>query len=76
MSTNEGEMLLIRKNQLGELTKMPLNGKPYQTVVICLKEDLLRQIALEEQIETGGSIPVPPMYSFLRTSSFVPFFTL
>jgi AraC family transcriptional regulator, exoenzyme S synthesis regulatory protein ExsA len=50
-SIEQGEMLLIRRNQLGELTKAPLNGQDYQTIVIFLKEDLLRQIALEEQIE-------------------------
>lgn len=49
----KGEMLLIRRNQLGELTKTPLDGEDYQTIVICLKEELLRQIALEEQIEIG-----------------------
>ncbi|GAA4339090.1 hypothetical protein GCM10023149_49550 [Mucilaginibacter gynuensis] len=53
ISMERGEMLLIRKNQLGELTKVPLEGEDYQTIVICLKEDLLRQIALEEQIEIG-----------------------
>lgn len=50
-SIGAGEMLLIRRNQLGELTKTPLNGEAYQTIIICLYEDLLRQIALEEQIE-------------------------
>lgn len=50
---NKGQMLLIRKNQLAELTKTPLHGEHYQTIVICLKEDMLRQIALEEQIITG-----------------------
>jgi AraC-like DNA-binding protein len=53
ISMGQGEMLLIRRNQLGELTKTPLNGQDYQTIVIRLKEDLLRQIALEEQIEPG-----------------------
>ncbi len=48
-----GQMLLIQKNQLGELTKIPLEEEYYQTIVISLQEDLLRQIALEEQIETG-----------------------
>jgi len=52
-SMTRGEMLLIRKNQLGEITKMPLPDEDYQTVVISLKEDLLRKIALEEQIEIG-----------------------
>ena len=52
ISMKQGEMLLIRKNQLGEITKMPLDGEDYQTIVICLKEDMLRKIALEEHIET------------------------
>lgn len=51
VSMNGGEMLLIGKNQLGELTKTPLPGESYETIVISLKEDLLRKIALEEQIE-------------------------
>jgi AraC-like DNA-binding protein len=51
VSMTSGEMLLIRKNQLGEITKTPLDGEDYQTIVITLKEDLLRKIALEEQIE-------------------------
>lgn len=64
-SIAQGEMLLIRRNQLGELTKTPLNGEDYQTIVICLKEELLRQIALEEHIEIGrkysgpGNILIP-----------------
>lgn len=53
ISMRRGEMLLIQKNQLGEITKTPLEGEDYQTIVIILKEDLLRQIALEEQIEIG-----------------------
>lgn len=47
-----GEMMLIHKNQLAQITKTPLPGENYQTIVICLQEDLLRKIALEEQIET------------------------
>jgi AraC family transcriptional regulator, exoenzyme S synthesis regulatory protein ExsA len=53
ISMKRGEMLLIRKNQLGQITKAPLHGEDYQTIVITLQEDLLRKIALEEQIETG-----------------------
>jgi len=51
ISMKRGEMLLIRKNQLGEITKTPLPDEDYQTIVICLQEELLRKIALEEQIE-------------------------
>lgn len=70
-SMEQGEMLLIRRNQLGELTKTPLNGEDYQTIVICLKEDLLRQIALEEQIEirekyTGPTNILIPGNDFLH----------
>ncbi|WP_432712377.1 helix-turn-helix domain-containing protein [Pedobacter sp.] len=53
ISMNGGEMMLIRKNQLGELTKTPPEGENYQTIIICLKEDLLRKFALEEQIEVS-----------------------
>ena len=51
ISMRRGELLLIRKNQLGQLTKTPLPDEDYQTIVIRLQEHLLRQIALEEQIE-------------------------
>jgi hypothetical protein len=46
-----GELLLIGKNQLGTLTKTPLPGSNYETIVISLQEDLLRRIVLEEKIE-------------------------
>jgi AraC-like DNA-binding protein len=67
----QGEMLLVRKNQLGEITKTPLQGEDYQTIVIFLKEDLLRKIALEEQIEitqkyTGPSNVLIPGNDFLH----------
>lgn len=60
VSMGRGEMLLIQKNQLGEIIKMPLEGEDYQTVVICLQEDLLRKIALEEQIEIERKYTGPP----------------
>jgi len=71
ISMEQGEMLLIRRNQLGELTKTPLDDKDYQTIVICLKEELLRQIALEEQIEVAKKYNGPinillPQNDFLR----------
>jgi AraC-like DNA-binding protein len=50
ISMRRGEMLLIGKNQLGQITKTPLPGEDYETIVIALQEDLLRKIALEEQI--------------------------
>ncbi|WP_285055270.1 helix-turn-helix domain-containing protein [Pedobacter ginsengisoli] len=59
ISMKGGQMLLIRKNQLGEITKTPLEHEHYETVIICLKEDLLRQYALEEQIEPGQKYTGP-----------------
>lgn len=60
VSMGAGEMLLVQKNQLGEITKTPLDGEDYQTIVICLQEDMLRTIALEEQVETGHKYSGPP----------------
>ena len=50
ISMQKGEMLLIRKNQLAELIKIPGDSGSYQTIVLCLHEELLRTIALEEKI--------------------------
>ncbi len=53
VSMGRGQMLLIQKNQLGEITKSPGGDEAYQTIVISLQEDWLRKIALESHIETG-----------------------
>lgn len=71
ISMERGQMLLIQKNQLAEITKIPLEDNEYQTIVIRLKEDLLRQIVLEEQIEMdqkymGPSNIIIPPNEFLR----------
>jgi AraC-like DNA-binding protein len=71
ISMKGGQMLLIRKNQLGVITKVPVPGEDYQTVIICLKEDLLRKIALEQQIQvnkkyTGAPNILVPESDFLH----------
>jgi AraC family transcriptional regulator, exoenzyme S synthesis regulatory protein ExsA len=71
ISMEAGEMLLVRKNQLGEITKTPVDGGDYQTIVIYLKEDFLRKIALEEQVEikrryTGQPNIIIPRNDFLH----------
>ncbi|UYQ95722.1 AraC family transcriptional regulator [Chitinophaga horti] len=50
-SMSGGQMMLVHKNQLAEITKTPADDGDYQTIVIILKEDLLRQIALDEHID-------------------------
>jgi AraC-like DNA-binding protein len=51
ISMRRGQMLLVGKNQLGQITKTPLPDEDYETIVISLQEDLLRAIALEEKME-------------------------
>jgi AraC-like DNA-binding protein len=60
ISIKAGEMLLIGKNQLGTLTKTPLPGQDYESIVISLQEDLLRKIALEEKLIGDGKYTGPP----------------
>lgn len=54
ISISAGHVLLIHKNQLGTLTKTPGPNGHYETIVISLQEDLMRQIALEEKLEADG----------------------
>ncbi len=51
VTMTSGELLLIRRNQLGTITKTPLPGQDYQTFVLVLQDDVLRKIAHEEQID-------------------------
>lgn len=71
VSMEKEEMLLVRKNQLATLTKSPLNDGGYQTIIIRLQNDLLRQIALEEKIVVDRKYIGPnnihiPANDFLR----------
>lgn len=68
---NGGELLLIGKNQVGTMTKVPPPGAPYETIVISLQEDLLRTIALEEDLASEAKYQgLPnrkiPMNDFLK----------
>lgn len=72
VSMRSGEMLLIGKNQLGQITKVPLADEYYETIVICLQEEVLRKIALEEGIEPQDKYIGPrniliPANDFLRS---------
>ena len=71
ISMRRGEMLLIGKNQLAQITKTPLPDEDYETIVISLQEYLLRKIALDEQIEirqkyTGPANILLPRNDFLQ----------
>ncbi len=60
ISLTGGELLLIGRNQLGTLTKTPLPGRNYETIVISLQEELLRKIVLEEKLESDRKYVGPP----------------
>jgi AraC-like DNA-binding protein len=61
ISMKSGEMLLIGKNQLGQITKTPLPPEGhYETIVINLQEELLRKMVLEEQIVIKQKYTGPP----------------
>ncbi|RFZ83165.1 AraC family transcriptional regulator [Mucilaginibacter terrenus] len=60
ISMSGEEVLLIGRNQVGTLSKTPLPGGNYETIVISLQEDLLRKIALEEKIEAERKYVGPP----------------
>jgi AraC family transcriptional regulator, exoenzyme S synthesis regulatory protein ExsA len=71
VSRRKGEMFLIGKNQLAQITKTPLPGEDYETIVISLQEDLLRQMALDQHIQvsrkyTGPANVLIPDNDFLR----------
>ncbi|RZJ27262.1 MAG: AraC family transcriptional regulator [Chryseobacterium sp.] len=66
-----GEVLLIHRNQLGTLTKTPLPGGNYETIVISLQDNLLSKIVLEEKLESdkkyvGLSNVLIPSNEFLK----------
>ncbi len=75
ISMGQGEMLLIHRNQLGQIIKMPPEGGNYQTIVIKLQEEMLRQIALEEHIETDKRYTGPANILIPETTSSVTFFS-
>ncbi|MNK67119.1 Virulence regulon transcriptional activator VirF [compost metagenome] len=60
VNISAGGVLLIHKNQLGTLTKTPGPSGHYETIVISLQEDLMRQIALEERLEAHGKYTGAP----------------
>lgn len=74
ISMESGQMLLIQKNQLGEITKSPLENEEYQTIVIILQEDFLRKIALEEQITIAHKYIGPPNILIPRSDFLHAFF--
>lgn len=70
-SIQQGDILLVAKNQVAQLIKTPSSDGHYETIVIVLHEELLRAIALEEKIDirekyTGPSYVLIPPNDFMQ----------
>ncbi|WP_343691175.1 AraC family transcriptional regulator [Chitinophaga sp.] len=70
-SIQKGDILLVSKNQVAQLIKTPSSEGVYETIVITLHEELLRTIALEEQIDvrekyTGSPYVLIPPNDFMQ----------
>lgn len=52
ITARSGEVYLVRKHQFVKTTKTPKNNKYYKALMFILKEDMLREYALEKQLET------------------------
>lgn len=55
-----GEVYLVRKHQFVKTTKTPINNEYYKALLFILKEDTLREYALEKQLETTASYQGKP----------------
>lgn len=52
ITARPGEIYLVRKHQFVKTTKIPKYNKHYNALMFILKEETLRQYALEKQLET------------------------
>lgn len=52
ITARPGEVHLVRKHQFVKTTKTPKNNEYYKALLFILKEDMLREYALEKQLET------------------------
>lgn len=75
-----GDVLLVCKHQFVKVTKTPVDNENQEAVLLTLKEDILRNYALENQIDNNGkyngqlNIPIPDN-AFLKGffSSLIPY---
>jgi AraC-like DNA-binding protein len=55
ITARPGEVYLVRKHQFVKTTKTPKNNEYYKALMFILKEDILREYALEKQLETTAN---------------------
>lgn len=51
ITTSPGEVYLVRKHQFVKTTKTPKNNEPYNALMFILKDEILREYALEKQLD-------------------------
>lgn len=51
ISTKSGDILLVRKNQLVKVSKLPFEGDAFRTITILFEEEALRNYALKNDIK-------------------------
>jgi len=53
ITTRSGDIYLVKKHQFVKTTKTPKNNEYYKALMFILKENILREYALEKQMETS-----------------------
>ncbi len=71
ITATSGDVYLVKKHQFIKTTKTPKNNEYYKALMFVLKEDTLREYALEKQLETsvkyqGKSNILMPDSSYLK----------
>ena len=71
ITTKPGDVYLVKKNQFVKTTKTPKNNEYYRALMFILKEDVLREYALEKHMETtaryhGKSNILMPESAYLK----------
>lgn len=71
ITATTGEVYLVKKHQFVKTTKTPKNNEYYKALMFILKEDILREYALEKQLETtvkyhGQSNILMPESAYLK----------
>jgi AraC-like DNA-binding protein len=71
ITARSGEIYLVKKHQFVKTTKTPKNNEYYKALMFILKEDILREYALEKRLETtdryhGESNILMPESTYLK----------
>lgn len=54
MTYHQGDIVLVRRNQLAKATKIPPEGGVFRSISLHLYQDLLRKLSLEDGLQASG----------------------